>query len=367
MKAEYSDKLVKIGERFARVYDERSGVRSAGSDARRCGTLIVGCGYAAVGYAVGCGDALICEEGQIADTQLYLPMPCFSRSEYEPVTDEGQRLRNIFRELGLFKNGMQDLNGFEIGLCSYLTEARIVLMLKTGVVEITDCHGTVVGPARLVLPKAGVVRDRLWMASSEHMTVAEDDGERRRGAVGVDEKSARGSAHCESNKSLSEDMAVAEDDGERRRGADGILEISGEGPYTVTMISNEGLAQVTVGRIVDCGSFEGKDSWYTVLYCTDEPLADEAKLREVFCGCDIEPAFYSGRYAIHIPVCGYDENTVKVYVHDKWRSAGISGSILYMAPVLYSRDTVGSLRDGAYGDPIRAFEVGYTLGRRSRG
>lgn len=98
-------------------------------------TLIEGCGYFSVGYALSRGNCLICEEQQICDTGFYLPMRTFTHLAYEPTTDDGKELLNCFDSLGLFKGGEQCLNRFESALCNFLLKKQTKVYLKCKIVS----------------------------------------------------------------------------------------------------------------------------------------------------------------------------------------------------------------------------------------
>jgi hypothetical protein len=98
--------------------------------------LIIGCGYASVGFAQKNKNVIICEEHQICDTGFYLPARCYEHFPYCAKTAEGKRLENFFTQLSLFLNGQQNLNGFECALCGYLVENPTEILLKCRIVDI---------------------------------------------------------------------------------------------------------------------------------------------------------------------------------------------------------------------------------------
>lgn len=98
-------------------------------------TLIIGCGYGAIGYASSHEDCIICEEHQVCDTSFYLPMRSFAYKRFEPESDEGKRLLEIFNSLDIFSLGQQNTNAFECAMCKYIFEKRIKVMLKCRVIE----------------------------------------------------------------------------------------------------------------------------------------------------------------------------------------------------------------------------------------
>lgn len=128
--------------------------------------------------------------------------------------------------------------------------------------------------------------------------------------------------------------------------------------YDVCVQTNEGLTHLFAKKILD--SSNGSDErYYTVLFLCDDIQNVKDKLLTAFSGAQIESAFYAGRYALHIPANGTDENRIKLEIYEKWRSLGIDAKILYMAPVFYGAANDNKLCDYNYDNPIEAFEAGY--------
>ena len=100
-------------------------------------TLMIGSGYTSAGYAASHPKTLICEERQAADTSFYLPLSGFRYSPYAPRSGEGKRLFEIFESMSLFKGKLQNANGFEAALCTYLSDSGIPVLLKCRVVSST--------------------------------------------------------------------------------------------------------------------------------------------------------------------------------------------------------------------------------------
>ena len=90
-------------------------------------TLIIGSGYTSAGYAASHPGTLICEERQAVDTSFYLPLSGFCHHPYAPRSGEGKKLLEIFESMSLFQGGLQNTNGFEAALCTYLAKGGIVL------------------------------------------------------------------------------------------------------------------------------------------------------------------------------------------------------------------------------------------------
>ena len=128
--------------------------------------------------------------------------------------------------------------------------------------------------------------------------------------------------------------------------------------YDVTVHTNEGLTHLFAKNILNTVNQSPK-KYFTVLFVCDNIETVKNKLLEAYHGAQIEPAFYSGRYALHIPTHNTDENRIKLDVYEKWRSLGIDAKILYMAPVFYGEASETRLCDDHYENPIEAFEAGY--------
>ena len=99
-------------------------------------TLIIGSGYASIGYATACANTVICEEHQICDTQFYLPLRSFRYKHYSPKTEGGAQLLNIFESLALFRDNEQNANGFEFAMCKYIAQKQLDILLKCRIVSI---------------------------------------------------------------------------------------------------------------------------------------------------------------------------------------------------------------------------------------
>lgn len=234
-------------------------------------TLVIGSGYASVGYAASHADTLICEEHQICDTGFYLPLRSFQYHPYVPKTEEGKRLLGIFEQLSLFGEKWQNTNGFECGLCTYIAEIHPSLLLKCRVIA-------------------------------------------------------------------------------KEKRADGL--------YDVTLQTNEGLSHVFAKHILDTTPSIPSDR-VTVLFVTKNSTADTEKLLSLFPGATIEPTGCDGRYALHLPTQGEDENAIKVTIYRKWNILDTDAKILYIAPVFYSDAKENGLCDCNYKNPVEALEAGY--------
>ena len=240
--------------------------------------VIIGSGYAAIGFAKAAVGTLILEEHQICDTQFYLPLTSFTYNHYEPMYDSGRMLYSTFVENGLFLADMQNTNGFECGLCEYLQKEPVDILLKCRVISIQETDAF---------------------------------------APNV----------C----------------------------------FDVRAQTNEGIVHFITHRVIDARPGSIKRS-YTVLYVTQNPSEDAEVLCAAFPGAYVEPAFYDGRYAIHIPADNTDENLVKLGIYRKWNDIATEAKIVYMAPV-FCCDGGAELSDQFYDNPIAAFEAGYRRGK----
>lgn len=99
-------------------------------------TLIIGCGYAPVGYALAKGNCLIVEEGETADTHFYLPLKDFRAKDYIPVSQESKQLKFIFEQMGIYNNGMINLNKLECAFCELISQKNVTIYFRTNVIEI---------------------------------------------------------------------------------------------------------------------------------------------------------------------------------------------------------------------------------------
>ena len=100
-------------------------------------TLILGSGYFSAGYALARGNCAIVEEHQMCDVSFYLPLRAYAHRPYTPTTEEGRALEATFSELGLFENGMQNVNAFECAFCRYLLSRDLIPFLKSRVIALS--------------------------------------------------------------------------------------------------------------------------------------------------------------------------------------------------------------------------------------
>ena len=131
-----------------------------------------------------------------------------------------------------------------------------------------------------------------------------------------------------------------------------------DGIYDVTVQTNHGLEHLFAEKILDTTD-RSDQKHFTVLFVCDDIQKAKDKLLAAFNGAQIEPAFYKGRYALHMAVGNTDENRIKLGVYKTWCSLDTDAKILYMAPVFYGAPSPIATCDSHYDNPIRAFEAGY--------
>ena len=136
-----------------------------------------------------------------------------------------------------------------------------------------------------------------------------------------------------------------------------------DGGFEVTLLHNGGLERVFAKRVIDARPEERGERRLTVLFESEGgDKLDEVKI--AFSGVEIETAFYSGRFAAHIPVESEDINDAKVEIYGKWSNLSFS-KIIYMAPVFHYTMSKNPLSDGAE-SPIESLEKGIFAAREGR-
>ena len=136
------------------------------------------------------------------------------------------------------------------------------------------------------------------------------------------------------------------------------IERRSDGIYDVTVHTNEGLTHLFAEKILDMTN-RSKKKYFTVLFVCGDVEKAKRELLSVYSDAKIEPAFYPGRYALHIPAHNSDENRIKLEIYERWRSLNTDAKILYMAPVFYGEANKDMLSDYNYDNPIEAFEMVY--------
>lgn len=232
-------------------------------------TLLLGAGYGAVGYAEARGNCLIIEEGQVADTQFYLPMRGFVAGEMSPKTAAGERLYSCIAGMGLIRSDALCVNGLECAFARYILDNKVEMLLKCRMVRCELCGDV----------------------------------------------------------------------------------------YDVTLQTNAGLSHVRACRILDTRPRGGEKQLTVLVNLRCEPDEAIPALLSAFPGATLAPAFYPGRYAMTIPAEGYDENTVKQMVWERFpRITGMQ--ILYIAPAVIAAGCENRFSDAVYPDPVAAYEAG---------
>lgn len=100
-------------------------------------TLLIGSGYFSVGYAFNNSNTLVCEEHQTCDVNFYLPLKSYKHKPYQPKTEAGAKLLDLFNSYSLFKKDVQNVNGFEGALSSFIYQNKLNVLLKSRVVRIS--------------------------------------------------------------------------------------------------------------------------------------------------------------------------------------------------------------------------------------
>ena len=102
---------------------------------RATDTLIIGSGYAALGYAVVHPDTLIVEERELCDTSF-----CFPQRGYDEIgapTDSAAReLYEYYAERGLVRDGRLNVGALEMGMCSFMLDRGVRVLLKCRAVSV---------------------------------------------------------------------------------------------------------------------------------------------------------------------------------------------------------------------------------------
>ena len=131
-----------------------------------------------------------------------------------------------------------------------------------------------------------------------------------------------------------------------------------DGIIDATVQTNEGLTHISTRKIIDARC-KGDKKTLTVLFVAGDVESARRELLRAFEGASVEPAFYEGRYALRIPVCGMDENTVKPFIYKKWKTLTSGAKILFIAPAFSLLGDGNPMADESYNNPIEAFEAGF--------
>lgn len=98
-------------------------------------TLLIGCSYSSVGYALAEKNTLIVEENEMADTRFYLPLKSYKTTTYQPTTCHGEKLLESFNSLGLIQNGVINANGLECAFCDFISQNQLDIIFKSRVIN----------------------------------------------------------------------------------------------------------------------------------------------------------------------------------------------------------------------------------------
>ena len=136
-----------------------------------------------------------------------------------------------------------------------------------------------------------------------------------------------------------------------------------DGGYTVTLLHNGGLERVFTERIIDTRAVSFTEQSLAVIFDANGEESNTEKITRVFKDSEQKKAFYEGRYVLYAKTESTDINAAKAEIINKWKN--LSGyRILYIAPVFYRvYDEYPQLFDGAFDNPIAAFEYGIRLAR----
>ena len=98
-------------------------------------TLLIGCSYASVGYALANQNTIIVEENEMADTRFYLPLKSYKTTPYQPTTLHGEKLLDCFNTLHLLQDGGINANGLECAFCDFISKNDLDIIFKSRVIK----------------------------------------------------------------------------------------------------------------------------------------------------------------------------------------------------------------------------------------
>lgn len=130
------------------------------------------------------------------------------------------------------------------------------------------------------------------------------------------------------------------------------------GIIDATVQTNEGLTHIFTRKIIDTRCKSGYKT-LTVLFVADDIEGARRELMREFESATVEPAFYEGRYALHIPVSDMDENTVKPFIYKRWQTLTSGARLLFIAPAFSLWGDSDPMCDESYDNPIEAFDAGF--------
>ena len=101
-------------------------------------TLLIGCSYASVGYALNSKNTLIVEQTQSADTRFYLPLKNYNLDSYTPTTEHGKSLFDTFNSFKLIDGERINANGLESAFCDFLCKSDLEITFKSRVIDVAQ-------------------------------------------------------------------------------------------------------------------------------------------------------------------------------------------------------------------------------------
>ena len=134
--------------------------------------IILGSGYAAVGYALTRGETLIVEEREQLDTCFCLPLRAYHFPKRAPETALGRRFVELCRELKIVKGELFNTGALEIALARLVLEGDLRPLVKCRVAEETEGGVLVYSNSGFIPLAAETVHDaRTFGASPDRLTV----------------------------------------------------------------------------------------------------------------------------------------------------------------------------------------------------
>ena len=112
-------------------------------------TLIIGSGYASLGYALTGGNTLICEASELCDTEFCMPVRGFGRVADPCEYPLGKELLDYYERLGIIRDGVPNTTALECGFCGFAIEHGADIRLKCRVVDTVRADDGVI-TARLI-------------------------------------------------------------------------------------------------------------------------------------------------------------------------------------------------------------------------
>lgn len=100
-------------------------------------TVLLGTGFASLGYAATRGNCLIIEERENCDNAFSLPLRVFKKSEYVPTAPVAAELDKTLTDLGIVKDGDMNAPALECGLCEQILRSGVEVLLRTRVISTT--------------------------------------------------------------------------------------------------------------------------------------------------------------------------------------------------------------------------------------